>query len=124
MTDIKNIIFDLGGVIVDLDASRCIDAFRQIGIPNAADYLLAHSAERLLQATEVEGISTHAFCDMIRELWGPPQPPKDIVWAWNQFLAVPQTDVPQVLRLLSSARHPTACSAHKTNGIHLGLQWH
>lgn len=116
MTDIKNIIFDLGGVIVDLDVSRCIDAFRQIGIPNAADYLLAHRAERLLQATEVEGISTHAFCDMIRELSGTTVPDNDIVWAWNQFLA--GTTDARKSRLLELARHHRVFLLSNTNEMH------
>ena len=31
MNEIKNVIFDLGGVLVDLDIERCTAAFREIG---------------------------------------------------------------------------------------------
>lgn len=31
MTPIKNIVFDMGGVLVDLHLQRCLDAFRSIG---------------------------------------------------------------------------------------------
>jgi len=32
MNKVKNIIFDLGGVIMNLDVSRTIKAFEQLGI--------------------------------------------------------------------------------------------
>ena len=36
---IKNIIFDLGGIIVNLDRQRCVDSFKAIGITDVADYV-------------------------------------------------------------------------------------
>lgn len=33
MKEIKNVIFDLGGVLVDLDIERCTAAFRELGMP-------------------------------------------------------------------------------------------
>ena len=32
MKEIKNVIFDLGGVLVDLDIERCTAAFRELGM--------------------------------------------------------------------------------------------
>ncbi len=31
---IKNLLFDLGGVIVDIERQRCVDAFMQLGLQN------------------------------------------------------------------------------------------
>ena len=39
MQVIKNIIFDFGGVLVDLDRRRCIDAFKRIGAGAVAAYV-------------------------------------------------------------------------------------
>ena len=36
MKDIKNVIFDLGGVLVDLDIERCTAAFRELGMNRVA----------------------------------------------------------------------------------------
>jgi len=33
MAQIKNIIFDLGGVIINLDVPRTITAFENLGVP-------------------------------------------------------------------------------------------
>ena len=38
LTGIKNIIFDIGGVIVDLDRERCIEGFERLGV-NGRDAL-------------------------------------------------------------------------------------
>ena len=39
MKDIKNVIFDLGGVLVDLDIDRCTAAFRELGMNRVADLI-------------------------------------------------------------------------------------
>lgn len=31
---IKNLIIDFGGVLIDLDRSRCIENFKKLGLPN------------------------------------------------------------------------------------------
>ena len=36
---IKNIIFDLGGIIVNLDRQRCVDSFKAIGVTDVSDYV-------------------------------------------------------------------------------------
>ena len=37
--DIKNLVFDFGGVLVDLDRQRCVDQFQQIGLDNVNQLL-------------------------------------------------------------------------------------
>jgi len=37
--NIKNLLFDLGGVIVDIRRSDCVEAFRALGFADIADYL-------------------------------------------------------------------------------------
>ncbi len=39
MTGVKNILFDLGGVLIDLNKQACVDAFAAIGYPQAGDML-------------------------------------------------------------------------------------
>ena len=43
----KNIIFDLGGVLVGFDRQRSIDAFERIGCGKVADYIRDHRTEDL-----------------------------------------------------------------------------
>ena len=39
MKNIKTIIFDLGGVLMDLDKQKCIDAFEDLGFSDITEYL-------------------------------------------------------------------------------------
>ena len=36
-TDIKAVVFDLGGVLIDIDYQKTIDAFISLGVENASD---------------------------------------------------------------------------------------
>lgn len=38
MSNIKNLLFDLGGVIMDIDKNNCVRAFRQLGLADAGTY--------------------------------------------------------------------------------------
>lgn len=66
--DIKNIIFDLGGVLVGLDVARCIDAFRRIGCGETAVYVEEHRTEDLFLDIELGRATTQDFCRKVRSL--------------------------------------------------------
>ena len=85
-TSTKNIIFDLGRILVGLDRQPCIDAFRKVGCGNVAHYVEEHLVADLFLDAEVGRISTPQFCDEVRRLCRCQTPDADIVWAWNQLL--------------------------------------
>ena len=62
----KNIIFDLGCVLVGLNAERCIKAFKEIGCGAIATYVEEHRTEDLFLDTELGHISQAEFCDEVR----------------------------------------------------------
>ena len=35
---VKNLLFDLGGVVVDIDRQRCVDAYAALGLENPDSY--------------------------------------------------------------------------------------
>lgn len=116
MAALKNIIFDLGGVIVDLNPQRCFEAFAQVGITNASDLFKPPYADPFWRATEVDGISTVESCALIRSLSGTTVPDDDIVWAWNQFLER-ITDA-RKQRLLALGKHYRVFLLSNTNEMH------
>lgn len=85
--DFKNIIFDMGGVLIGLDPQRCIRAFREIGCGQIASYVEEHRTEDLFLDTELGRIGEHQFCQEVRRIAGTDTPDERIVWAWNQLLA-------------------------------------
>ena len=64
--NIKNIVFDMGGVLVGLNAQRCIDAFVALGAQEIATYVEEHRTEDLFLDIELGHITTHDFCDEVR----------------------------------------------------------
>lgn len=64
---IKNIIFDFGGVLLDLRPDRCIEQFEAIGYTQIREMLgLAHH-QGVLGQIEEGGVSVDQLCDAIRE---------------------------------------------------------
>ncbi len=87
MNNIKNIIFDMGGVLVDLDPHRCIDAFAKIGCGRIAAYVEEHRTEDLFYDIETGRTTQKQFCDEVRRIARADATDAEIVWAWNQLLA-------------------------------------
>lgn len=86
MEGIKNIIFDLGGVLTGLDGQRCIDAFDAIGCEKVSYYVKYHLTQDLFYDIEIGNITTVGFCDEVRRMTGKNVFDEQIVWAWNQLL--------------------------------------
>lgn len=86
MEGIKNIIFDLGGVLTGLDGHRCIDAFDAIGCENISYYVKYHLTQDLFYDIEIGNITTLGFCDEVRRMTGKDISNEQVIWAWNQLL--------------------------------------
>lgn len=116
--EIKNIIFDMGGVLVGLDAARCISAFRQIGCEKIAFYVEEHRTEDLFLDTELGRITQEEFCGEVRRITGCNATDKQIVWAWNQLLT--GIDDEKKARLAQLAQNRRLFLLSNTNIMH----WH
>ena len=114
--NIKNIIFDLGGVLVGLDAARCIEAFRQAGCAEIAAYVEEHRTEDLFLDIELGRITTADFCRRVRGMTHTDTPDSRIAWAWNALL----TDVAgeKKARLLHLSRRYRLFLLSNTNEMH------
>ena len=86
MENIKNIIFDLGGVLVGLDGQRSIDAFDRLGCQRVSQYIVEHRTEDLFYRIELGLISTHEFCEEVREMTQTTATDEQMVAAWNALL--------------------------------------
>lgn len=102
---IKNIIFDLGGVLVGLDKDRCVEAFHKIGASDIAYFVDEHRVESLFYDSEVGNISQEEFCRRVREITNRDIKDEDIVWAWNELLTgIPDFKKECLLRLRDKYR--------------------
>ena len=65
---IKNLIFDLGGVLVSLDRQRCLGNFSsQLGFDNFGEYLNAYAQKGFFAKFESGEINAEQFRNQVRE---------------------------------------------------------
>ena len=114
--EIKNIVFDLGGVLVGLDSQRCIKAFEEIGCGEVAGYVRDHRVEDLFLEQELGRISTRQFCDEVRRICCCTASDEQISWAWNELLGPVSDEKLALLESLSGKYRLFLLS--NTNDIH------
>lgn len=84
---IKNLLFDLGGVIMDLDRGRCVEAFRRLGMKDPDEFLGLYGQKGDFLALESGEIDADEFHRRIRPLFGDPSlTDAQIDDAFNEFL--------------------------------------
>ena len=86
MKKIKNIIFDLGGVFIDVNYMRTKEVFENMGILNFDDYFMQHHSNPLFSDLEKGLISPEVFFDAFRKETQSNLSNKDITVAWNAML--------------------------------------
>lgn len=64
---IKNIIFDLGGVVIDLDRNRAVARLQELGLADADDLLGLYRQDGIFLQLETGKISAADFFDHIQE---------------------------------------------------------
>ena len=92
MNTIKNIIFDYGNVIFNIDFNKVAQAWKDLGITNAHEFYGHRQQEDVFNALERGQISPEAFRDRIREITHKPDlTDQQINNAWNQiFVGIPE----------------------------------
>lgn len=86
MQKIKNIIFDLGGIFLDIDFKQSALAFAELGIGNFSEYYTFHSLSPLFEKLETGVITPEDFYDEFRILSKLPLSNDEIMHAWNALL--------------------------------------
>lgn len=86
MNGIKNLIFDLGGVILNIDFARTEQAFEKLGLPNFSQYITRFHITTFFKEYEVGGISDAEFIQELRALLPQPVSDQSIIAAWNALL--------------------------------------
>ncbi|MCM1153528.1 MAG: HAD family phosphatase [Muribaculum sp.] len=68
--NIKNIVFDLGGVIIDLRREMAVEAYRELGLENADELLGLYRQEEPFLGLETGRLTESAFLDYMRPMCG------------------------------------------------------
>lgn len=117
MENVKNIIFDLGGVILNIDYLITIEQFKTLGVNNIEEMFTQAKQNDLFDAYESGQISSQAFINGIKDYLPEHISPNQIVHAWNAMLL----DLPPArLELLAQLKTQyRTFLLSNTNDIHL-----
>jgi putative hydrolase of the HAD superfamily len=86
MQPIKNIIFDLGGVFMNLDFGLTQKAFVNLGVTEFAQMFTQHHANDLFEELETGKISAETFYQKFREATHTTLSNEQIKTAWNALI--------------------------------------
>jgi putative hydrolase of the HAD superfamily len=86
MTPVKNIIFDLGNVLYDIDFNIMYDQFRELGIPDFQNHYTLNQSDELFFDLEKGFIDEVAFCNRFNQLYNLSLSHDLIIKAWNSLL--------------------------------------
>ena len=117
MHKIKNIIFDLGGVILDINYQATVDAFAQLGISNFSKLYSQKSQQKLFDQFETGRISSDEFVKGIQQMHSVPILNELIVAAWNAMLKGVKKNKLDYIMSLRNQYHTILLS--NTNEIHI-----
>jgi|WetSurMetagenome_2_1015567.scaffolds.fasta_scaffold85032_1 glucose-1-phosphatase len=116
---IRNLIFDFGGVIIDIDFQRTINAFIKLGAENFEENYSKANQSGIFDELDKGKVSQKEFVDSLKPLLPSTVGDEDIINAWNKIIiGVPEKRI----RLLESLRknyHTFLLS--NTNIIHYNL---
>ena len=117
MKRINALLFDLGGVIVDLDYNKTIEAFEAIGLEDAEHLYNQFNQSKIFDEFEIGSISQEEFIDLLQEKIPQKVSQSKIKEAWNaMILGFEKSKLEQIKRY--SEKIPCYLLSN-TNEIHL-----
>lgn len=99
---IKNIIFDLGGVILNIDLRKTQDAFTLLGVKEIEKIFRMGHIDSFFKLYEKGALNDDQFIEEVQKEIGLPVSPEQIVEAWNALLLDFPAERVQLLKDLKS----------------------
>jgi len=110
---IKTILFDLGGVVINIDRDRSVEAFQKLGLKNAASYLDCYKQKGFFLELEDGRLDAKGFCSELSRLCGKTITCEQASQAWLSIIR----DVPaeRLLFLETLRKEYKVCLLSNTN---------
>lgn len=116
MNNITTLLFDFGGVLVDLDKQACLNAFSKLGIIDLEQYISNYAQSGIFLKLEKGQVSPEEFRNEIRKMTNKELSDAEIDNAWNSFLiSIPEYKLDFLLELRKKYR---VLMLSNTNAIH------
>ena len=117
MSSIKNIIFDLGGVLLDIDYKKTTNAFIELGVTDFDSMFSQFQSDALFTRLETGTISEADFFERLRKTIPNPVTDAQLEAAWNALIMQFRIESLACLEQLASRFNIYLLS--NTNSIHL-----
>lgn len=100
----KNIIFDLGGVILDINMQKALDGFAALGLPESELRFDVGEAADLMHRYQLGHFTTDEFCKLVAAKCKPGTTPEQVAQAWNSIcLGIPERKLSAIKALKQRA---------------------
>ena len=117
MSSVQNIIFDLGGVLLNLDVQRTRNAFIELGLTQIDEQFRIGHAESFFKQHETGSITDEEFIESARKLSKPGTTVQQVIKAWNVMLLDFPAERVKLLKELKKKYRVFLFS--NTNAIHM-----
>lgn len=114
---IKNYIFDLGGVILDIRLQNAYERFVALGLP-AAELEKGGTTYKLMEDYQLGLVSTREFCEGLADKCSSTTTPQQIKEAWNSICLGIADRKLEALRRLRQKEGVTVSLLSNTNDLH------
>ncbi|MEO6316875.1 MAG: HAD family phosphatase [Chitinophagaceae bacterium] len=116
MPAIKNIIFDLGGVIINIDFKKTENAFAELGFGDFKQYITQFHITPFFEEYETGQLDDETFIKGIQKIAGHPLSEQQVTEAWNALLL----DFPpaRIALLEKLKKHYRIFLLSNTNSLH------
>lgn len=114
---IKNIIFDLGGVLLNIDYHRTANAFKDLGFEHFDAMYSQFKADQLFEKLEMGQVSETDFLTILQRVAGRPVTAIELIEAWCRMLLDFRTESVDFLPVLATKYRIYLLS--NTNSIHM-----
>ena len=119
LRDKKNVIFDLGNVVVDIDLNITIKRFMEFGFKEKGNFLSRYKQSGIFCDFEHGQISVDKFIDGLKELMNPDVSKKEIIDAWNEIILDYTEERIQTILKLKKTHKVYLLS--NTNSLHIDI---
>jgi putative hydrolase of the HAD superfamily len=116
LNGIRNIVLDLGGVILELNVDRSIHEINRLGFPALEKLDIVFSKYPFFLEYETGRITSDQFIDAMAAQMGDHTPRQEIIEAWNAMIIGFQPDTIELLKRLSEKYRLFLLS--NTNALH------
>jgi glucose-1-phosphatase len=119
LKNIRNIIFDLGGVLLNIDFQKAVEAFKELGIDNYSSFYTQNNQNEIFDKLEKGKISIGEFRNEIKNASGKNITDGNIDEAWSSMIL----DFPaeRFRLLIELKKHFNTYLLSNTNEIHFNF---